>query len=64
MRITVICATQRESKSSTYNIAQRFVRNLSGTDPIKEFFLPKDMPNFSIGCWNCFANYRKCPDYG
>lgn len=64
MKITVIYATQRKSKSSTYNIAQRFIQNLSETDSVKEFFLPKDMPNFCIGCWNCFTDYRNCPDYG
>lgn len=64
MKITVIYATQRKSKSSTYKIAQRFIQNLSETDSVKEFFLPKDMPNFCIGCWNCFTDYRNCPDYG
>ncbi|GLC78356.1 flavodoxin family protein [Lacrimispora brassicae] len=64
MRITVIYATQRTSKSSTYNIAQQFIRNLSDKDDVREFFLPKDMPEFCIGCWNCFTDYRKCPHYG
>lgn len=64
MKITVIYATQRKSKSSTYNIAQRFIRNLSEQDEVREFFLPKDMPEFCKGCWNCFTDYRKCPDYG
>ncbi len=46
MKITVIYATQRKSKSSTYNIAQRFIRNLSGTDSVKEFFSPKRYAKF------------------
>jgi len=64
MKITVIYATQRKAKSSTYNIAQRFIRQLSGADTAAEFFLPKDMPNFCKGCWNCFTDFKKCPDYG
>lgn len=64
MKITVIYATQRKSKSSTYNIAQQFIRNLSEQNEVREFFLPKDMPEFCKGCWNCFTDYRKCPDYG
>ncbi|WP_367565758.1 flavodoxin family protein [Lacrimispora sp.] len=63
MKITVIYATQRKLKSSTYNIAQRFIRQLSDGDIVTEFFLPKDMPNFCIGCWNCFTDFKKCPDY-
>lgn len=65
MKITVIYATQRKSKSSTYNIARRFMRQLSDTDTaIMEFFLPESMPNFCRGCWNCFTDFKKCPDYG
>lgn len=63
MKITVVYATQRKSKSSTYNITQRFLHKLSEEDNIKEFFLPKDMPNFCRGCWNCFTDFKKCPDY-
>lgn len=64
MNITVIYATPRKSKSSTYNIAQRFIRNLSDEHTVlTEFFLPKSMPNFCKSCWNCFTDYTKCPDY-
>lgn len=65
MKITVIYATQRKSKSSTYNITQRFIRQLSDADTvITEFFLPESMPKFCKGCWNCFTDFKKCPDYG
>ncbi len=63
MKITVIYATQRTSKSSTYNIAQQFIRQLSDADIATEFFLPEDMPNFCTGCWNCFTDFKKCPHY-
>lgn len=32
-------------------------------DTVMEFFLPKDMPNFCRGCWQCFTDYTKCPDF-
>lgn len=64
MKIAVIYGTQRTAKSSTYNIARQFIRQLSGTDAVTEFFLPKSMPNFCIGCWNCFTDFKKCPHYG
>lgn len=64
MKITVIYATQRKSKSSTYNIARQFIGHLSGTDTAIEFFLPQSMPSFCLGCWNCFTDFRKCPHYG
>ncbi|MEA5057229.1 MAG: NAD(P)H-dependent oxidoreductase [Anaerotignum propionicum] len=63
MKITVIYGTQRKSKSSTYNIAQQFIKCLSNGDSVSEFFLPKDMPKFCSGCWNCFTDSTKCPHY-
>ena len=65
MKITVIYATHRKTKSSTYTIAQRFIQQLSDkSTEITEFFLPKSMPVFCKGCWNCFTDYTTCPDYG
>lgn len=64
MKITVIYATARKDKSSTYSIARRFIGRLAGPDPVREFFLPKAMPHFCTGCWQCFTDYTKCPHYG
>lgn len=64
MKITVVYGTQRKAKSSTYNIAQQFIQYLSGGDSVTEFFLPQDMPGFCRGCWNCFTDAARCPDYG
>lgn len=63
MKITIIYATQRKAKSSTYNVAQQFISLLSAGDAVKEFYLPQDMPNFCRGCWQCFTDYTKCPDF-
>lgn len=63
MKITAIYGTQRMAKSSTYNIAQQFIKHLSAGDTVTEFFLPKDMPNFCRGCWQCFTDHTKCPDF-
>ena len=63
VKITVIYGTQRRAKSGTYNIAQQFIKLLSMGDDVTEFFLPQDMPNFCRGCFQCFTDYRNCPDY-
>lgn len=65
MNITVIYGTQRKAKSSTYNLARRFLSRLSGPeDTVTEFFLPQSMPHFCVGCWNCFTDHTTCPHYG
>lgn len=62
MKITVVYGTQR--KGSTYHIAQQFLKMLEpGPENIREFFLPKDAPNFCRGCMQCFIDSEKCPDY-
>ena len=62
MKITAIYGTGRKSKSSTFNIAQRFIGELSEGDPVTEFFLPADMPAFCRGCFKCFTDFEGCPD--
>lgn len=63
MKITVIYGTSRTEKSSTYNIAQQFLTELADGDTVTEFHLPKDMPAFCTGCFNCFSDTTTCPHY-
>jgi len=63
MNITIIHGSER--KGSTYNIAKLFVQNLiSENDTVTEFFLPKDMGAFCIGCTSCFYKGEAyCPHF-
>lgn len=63
MNIAVIYGTER--KGSTYNITQLFLNKLKNeSSEVTEFFLPKDMPNFCIGCNLCFMKGEEyCPHY-
>ncbi len=53
-------------KESTYNTASLLLESLKSKTEceISEFFLPKDMPNFCVGCFSCIINSEeKCPHY-
>ena len=52
-----------EHKGSTYNVVQLFKKQLNiRDDDLIEFFLPKDLPHFCIGCCNCFMKGEElCP---
>lgn len=63
MKIVVIYGTMRKAKSTTYNIAQQFIKVLNDGDSINEFYLPQSSSNFCRGCWKCFEDYSRCPDF-
>ncbi len=61
MKITVINGT--EKKGVTYKLKEIFLDCLRDKAEITEFYLPKDCPNFCVGCTTCFrAEQHKCKD--
>ena len=61
MKITVINGTEKHGV--TYKLKEIFLDELRDRAEITEFYLPKDCPNFCIGCITCFhGNERGCKD--
>lgn len=61
MKITVINGT--EKRGVTYNLKEIFLEKLRDRAEITEFYLPKDCPNFCVGCTTCFrGDAAKCKD--
>lgn len=60
-RITVIHGQLH--KGSTYNITKQIQDKISSVDKeVNEYFMPKDTPNYCIGCYKCFNESEKsCP---
>lgn len=59
MRITVINGTEKHGV--TYGLKEIFLDELRDQAEITEFYLPKDCPNFCIGCITCFhGDERGC----
>lgn len=62
MKIVIIHG--QNHKGSSYHTGRFLVDKLETNDNIKEFFLPKDMPKFCIGCYNCLTKGEEyCPHY-
>lgn len=64
MKIAVINGSPR--KGNTYAITRLFKNEMMNCGEIEfiEFFLPKDLPRFCTGCFNCFTHVDgeyKCP---
>lgn len=60
MKIVVINGT--EVKGCTYQIKEIFLNELRQGNEITQFYLPKDLPHFCIGCKTCIMKSEKsCP---
>ena len=61
MKITVINGTEKHGV--TYRLKEVFLDQLRNDSEITEFYLPKDCPNFCVGCITCFSDdEHKCKD--
>lgn len=61
MKIVIIHG--QNHKGSTYHIGRMIADKISGEKEIVEFFLPRDLNHFCIGCYNCIEDETKCPFY-
>ncbi|MGN0384347.1 MAG: flavodoxin family protein [Lachnospiraceae bacterium] len=50
-------------KGSSYNIGRMIANKISGEEDIVEFFLPRDLNHFCLGCYACIEDDAKCPFY-
>ena len=50
-------------KGSTYNIGISLAEKLADKDEITEFFLPRDLNHFCLGCYSCIKDMAICPYY-
>lgn len=50
-------------KGSTYNITKQIIDKISNENKeVYEYFMPKDTPNYCVGCYKCFNESEKsCP---
>ena len=61
MKITVINGS--EKMGVTYTLKEAFLEGFKDKAEITEFYLPKDCPNFCMGCIRCFGDGEdKCKD--
>lgn len=61
MKITII--NGQNHHGSTYHIGRLLAENLASEDEITEFFLPRDLNHFCLGCFLCIEDITKCPFY-
>ena len=61
MKITVMNGPEKQG--ATYKLKEVFLDELRDEAEITEFYLPRDCPNFCVGCTTCFlTDEHKCKD--
>lgn len=61
MKIAIL--NGQNHKGSTYHIGRILAESIADGDIISEFFLPRDLSHFCLGCYQCIENTEKCPFY-
>ena len=59
MKIAII--NGQNHKGSSYHIGRSLAEQIAGEKEITEFFLPRDLNHFCIGCYRCIENDADCP---
>ena len=54
MRIVLIHG--QNHKGSSYHIGKMKADTISGKKEVSEFFLPRDLNHFCLGCYQCIEN--------
>ncbi|MBO4637107.1 MAG: NAD(P)H-dependent oxidoreductase [Clostridiales bacterium] len=60
MKITLVHG--QNHKGSSYTIGRMLAEKFDGAD-IEEFFLPRDLEHFCLGCYSCIEDESRCPFY-
>lgn len=48
-------------KGTTYHMGRIVAEELARPDEITEFFLPRDLNHFCLGCYTCIEDETRCP---
>lgn len=57
----IVTINGQNHKGSSYTMGRMFAEQLAEPEDITEFFLPKDMPHFCLGCYKCIEDETACP---
>lgn len=59
MRVLLIHG--QNHKGTTYHMGRSLAEKLTAPEDITEFFLPRDLEHFCLGCYSCLDDETKCP---
>ena len=57
----VVTINGQNHKGSTYHIGRMLADRLAAEGELTEFFLPRDLNHFCVGCYACIEDVERCP---
>lgn len=61
--MSIVLIHGQNHKGSSYHIGRMIADKIGNEERITEFFLPRDLNHFCVGCYNCISDESKCPYY-
>ena len=61
--MNIVLIHGQNHKGSSYHIGRMIADKISTEKNITEFFLPKDLNHFCLGCYKCIDGDQNCPFY-
>lgn len=59
----IVMLNGQNHKGSSYHIGRSIVDKIEGENQVTEFFFPKDLNHFCMGCYQCIEDVTKCYCY-
>lgn len=59
----IVILNGQNHKGSTYHIGHSIAYKIEGENEITEFFFPRDLNHFCMGCYQCVEEVSLCPFY-
>ena len=59
--VKIVAINGQNHKGSTWQVGNKLVEKIAGENMVQEFFLPKDLNHFCMGCFACLKERERCP---
>lgn len=59
----IVTLNGQNHKGSTYSIGRIIADKIEGNNEVIEFFFPRDLNHFCMGCYKCIEDTTSCPYY-
>lgn len=60
----IVMLNGQNHRGSSYHMGRAIIDKIEGEKEVTEFFFPRDLNHFCLGCYQCIEDVTACPYYG